>query len=340
MIWLDVTKSARAAHSSGLTRVTSRLAEEFGPAATPCRWPQLPVFAPGDSYLTAEVFAPAERPGFEAFLRARTVPTAAIFHDAIPLRLPRLSWPQAVARHPAYMTMLAGFERVWAVSRASAAELEGFWRWQNRGGPLPRVEVLPLGSDFAPGTQPTDPADSAQERPPLLLQVGIVEPRKGQDFLLELALELWAEGAAFNLECVGRVNPHFGKPIADRLRAARSPTGRPVYLGAIGDHALRHRYAAAAACVLPTIAEGCGLPLLEAAGCGVPCFASDLPALRENAGPGTVLLPERDRNAWKSALREFVGDADARDRRRAEVRGRRSCLPRWADTAARISRKS
>src|SRR6185503_18499856 len=88
-----------------------------------------------------------ERPGLAAFLDARACRTAAIFHDAIPLRHPHITWPQSVARHPGYMKLLARFDRIWAVSQASANELTGFWHWQGIERPPP-VEVLPLGADF------------------------------------------------------------------------------------------------------------------------------------------------------------------------------------------------
>jgi hypothetical protein len=99
MIWLDVTKSAGARHYSGLTRVTNRLAEELGDAATPVSTVAAAAgrFSPTDWYLTAEVFSPDERPGFAALLAARPGKFGAIYHDSIPLRLPHITWPQAVA---------------------------------------------------------------------------------------------------------------------------------------------------------------------------------------------------------------------------------------------------
>ena len=39
MIYFDVTKASGAAHRSGLTRVSARLLEELGTAATPATSP-------------------------------------------------------------------------------------------------------------------------------------------------------------------------------------------------------------------------------------------------------------------------------------------------------------
>ncbi|MFM7751399.1 MAG: hypothetical protein ACKPB0_13400, partial [Opitutaceae bacterium] len=109
MIFLDTTKSADARHRSGLTRVTTRLAAALGEAARPVRWDAARrTFAaedgssqgPADWFITAELFSEEERPGLGEFLTTKGCRTAAIFHDAIPLRFPQTTWPKSVARHP------------------------------------------------------------------------------------------------------------------------------------------------------------------------------------------------------------------------------------------------
>lgn len=333
MIHFDTTKSGSATQRSGLTRVSRRLLQELGAAAAPVGWPEAKtVGTAGDWFFTAELFSEAERPGFGAFLASRRLPTAALFHDAIPLKLPHITWPQSVARHPGYLKLLASFDRVFAVSRASKAELEGFWSWQGLRS-TPPVEVLALGADFVPdrkGPSKLGPPSHADR--PQLLCVGILEPRKNQGFLLDVCDRLWASGLDFELHLVGRENPHFGGPIVARIKAL-SRAGRPVrWHGAADDDALRQRYAQARVTVSPTIAEGCGLPLLESLFIGVPCVCSDLPVLRENAdGGGCVPVVLNDPEAWSAALRRILTDnswvADLRTQALARV------LPTWAGTA-------
>ncbi len=92
--------------------------------------------------------------------------------------------------------------------------------------------------------------------------------------------------------------------------------------------------ARARASALPTLAEGCGLPLLESLWLGVPCLCSDLAALREQAGGGCVPLPVGDRAAWKAALRRVLTDDPWRRELAAAAGARR--LPTWAETAAAL----
>lgn len=332
MIFFDITKTGPAGHRSGLTRVSARLREELGSAATPVRWPAWKGEASvQDWFLTSEVFSPDERPGFGEWLDRKNCRCAAIFHDAIPLKHPHITWPQSVARHPSYLKMLARFDRVWAVSEASRRELVEFWQWQGVEY-LPEVHVLPLGADFdgRPRTMRSEP--DAKTRLPLVLCVGIIEPRKNQEFLLDVAEALWRDGVEFELHLVGRVNPHFGPPIVARIKTLQRTQPGLHFHEAASDAEVAGLYAKARLAVFPTIAEGCGLPLLEALWRGLPCVCSDLPVLRENAdGGGCVSVASNDRAAWHAALRRLLTEENERAKLTAEAIGRP--LPTWASAA-------
>ena len=334
MIFFDITKAGGAGHRSGLMRVSGRLAEELGAAATSVRWPAWNRLAGGaDWFLTGEIFSPEERPDFDGFLDQRPCRMAAIFHDAIPLKHPQITWPHSVARHPGYMKMLSRFDRVWADSEASRRELVEFWRWQGTEK-LPPVDVLPLGADFnASPRVVTRPAATGRG----LLSLGILEPRKNQMFLLDVVEALWREGLEFELHLVGRVNPHFGAPIVARIRALRRIFSGLHFHEAAGDAEVAQLYATTRAGVFPTIAEGCGLPLLESLWMGVPCLCSDLPVLRENAGVcGCVTLPLNDLAAWTNACRTILTD-DAWHAKLVQEATARP-LPTWREAARALAR--
>ena len=340
MIFYDVTKAGAGGHRSGLRRVSTRLGEELRGAATAVRWDKegwcdaasgLRVEpAAGDWLLTGELFAEEERPGFTAWQAGRTCRTAAIFHDAIPLQLPQITWPRSVARHPGYMKLLAGFDHVWAVSDTSRQDLLGYWRWLGLAQ-TPQLATLALGADF--DGQPRRPVHPGAE--PVLLCVGILEPRKNQDFLLDVCEALWGEGVEFTLHLVGRVNPHFGRPLRDRVKRLQR-TQRGLRHHAKADDAMLGRlYAQARASVFPTRAEGCGLPLLESLWQGVPCVCSDLPVLRENAGGGgCVTVGLNDPAAWRETLRRILTD-ESWAAELATAAATRT-LPTWKETAAAV----
>lgn len=332
MIWLDQTKSNRAGHHSGLVRVATRLREELGEDATAVGGMDWAKDArAGDWFLTAEVFSAEERPGWDKLVDQRSCRLAAIFHDAIPMKWPQITWPQSVRRHPSYLKMLARFDLVWAVSETSRSELVDYWRWLGLTE-FPPVEVLGLGADFAPGvTRGQSPNPSGRD----LLCVGIIEPRKNQGLVREACEQLWNDGLEFNLHFVGRVNPHFGRPILQDIKRSQRKHPGLHYHGSIDDRALGRLYGQARATVFPTLAEGCGLPVLESLGRGVPCVCSDLPALRENAtGGGVVTVGGNDPGAWAEELRRIITD-DGHHGNLTKAAHERS-LPTWGRTAATI----
>lgn len=338
VIYFDVTKSGSARHQSGLMRVSARLRDELGDAAVPVAWDDgfheigsrvRLAFRPQDWLFTTELFSEPERPGFWAFLREHPCRLGAMFADAIPLQHPSITWPQSVARHPEYMKMLGSFDRVWAISNASCRALTSFWDWQG-GEVRARVETVLLGSDFDRRPRAT----TAPEMPAagLILCVGIVEPRKNQTLLIDACQQLWAEGLDFELHVVGRVNPHFGKPIAERIEALRRAEPRVHAHEGLSDAILSQLYSRTTAAAFPTIAEGCGLPVLESLWRGRPCVCSDLPVLREIAEPGGCLMPApNDRAAWAGALRTVLTDRATWNKLAGEAVVRR--LPTWTDTA-------
>jgi glycosyltransferase involved in cell wall biosynthesis len=64
--------------------------------------------------------------------------------------------------------------------------------------------------------------------------------------------------------------------------------------------------AGARALVMPSLAEGLGLPALEAAALSVPAILSDLPALRETGGRLASYLDPMDAAAWADAIERIA----------------------------------
>jgi glycosyltransferase involved in cell wall biosynthesis len=193
-------------------------------------------------------------------------------------------------------------------------------------------------SDSKPAVRKPVPRQQSQQAGrAALVCVGILEPRKNQSFLLDVCAALWDEGAEFDLHLAGRVNPEFGAPVRDKVKRLRKKYRGLHFHEAATDARLREIYARSRAAVFPTIAEGCGLPPLEAMWHGVPCVCADLPVLREyTGGGGCVSVPANDFAAWKTALRNVLADDALVARLRGEAMARP--LPTWAGAAAMLRR--
>jgi len=95
-------------------------------------------------------------------------------------------------------------------------------------------------------------------------------------------------------------------------------------------------YRNAAVLLMPSEAEGFGLPMIEAMACGTCVIASDIPVLREVGGDAAIYCPVGDLEAWKDAI---VGAFQTRMPPHDRERVQRTILARaarfsWSENAA------
>lgn len=350
-IYFDVTHAHRARHSSGLLRVSRRLLHEMQQRVgvdldvVPCVWRRRkgayveesggsPVVPESGTHLfVPSLFSEPERPGFTRFVTETPARTCAVFHDAIPLKHPETAWPDSVTRHPFYMKGLSRFNQVLAVSEHSRRELLGYWDWigvQDR----PQVSTIRHGADFDRSVR--RPAAVKSTIPPVVLAIGIIEPRKDQTLLLDVCERLWTGGRRFELRLIGRANPHHGKPIVRRIKELRRRGWAIEHLPAVDDAALREHYDRASFTVFASRSEGCGLPVIESLWMGVPCVCSNIPPVRELSREGGCVefeagSPESLRRAMERLLDEPSPDLS---RLVDEISAR--SLPTWSDAVERM----
>jgi alpha-1,3-rhamnosyl/mannosyltransferase len=167
---------------------------------------------------------------------------------------------------------------------------------------------------------------------PHLLFVGNLEPRKGLPTLLD-AYDLLPAAVARGVPLVLAGPPLLvDASLRRRLDARRE--GRVVELGYVPPDELAGLYRGASALCLPSVYEGFGFPLLEAMACGLPCAASDDPALVEVAGGAALHAPIGDPSALAAILERLLSDSALR-RRQVEAGRTRARAFTWRASAAR-----
>ncbi|GAO37040.1 glycosyl transferase [Sulfuricella sp. T08] len=137
------------------------------------------------------------------------------------------------------------------------------------------MEIIPMGVDLAETFTP--PVESGRSNAELLF-VGRLVEQKGVQYLIMAMPEILKKHPRTTLVIAGD-----GPERENLLRqAAASGVGKHVrFLGAMENATLSELYGNAAIFVSPSLAEGFGLALVEASGCGCPVITTDLPAIRD-----------------------------------------------------------
>jgi glycosyltransferase involved in cell wall biosynthesis len=217
--------------------------------------------------------------------------------------------------------------RILTLSQAAKDEIVRFL-----GVPADRVDVAYLGPGMADDVEPVPEAAlrcrfELGDRP-LLLTVSAKRPHKNLERLIDAVGEL-AEPAPV------LVLPGYPTPFEEALRAraeAAAP-GRVRFAAWVDEPTLEGLYRAARCFVFPSLAEGFGLPVLEALRRGVPVACSDLSSLPEVAGDAARYFDPTDSGAIAAAICELLEDEALRERLAAAGRERARRFS-WSATAA------
>ena len=232
--------------------------------------------------------------------------------DLLAVRHPDLHSARQVQQQMHQLAAMRTADLVLAISEATAEDCVA------QGVPAEHVEVTLLGaSEPPPGVVP-HPGK-------YLLAVGELTPRKNLTTLISAfrAARLPEEVELLLVGPDGYAAQSVAAQVGGRVQA----------LGRVDDEQLASLYAGAIAFCFPTIAEGFGLPVLEAMQHGTPVLASDLPVLHEVAHDAAHYVAALDVVAWSRALEDIVSDGDRR--REMATRGRAVAAGRtWAVTAA------
>lgn len=205
-----------------------------------------------------------------------------------------------------------------AVSHATRTELE---RWL--GVRAERVRVIYQAADSR--FYPLDAAEAAGRvrtsfgiEAPYLLAVGTLEPRKNLRRLLEAYTALAEERRRALPLLIAGAQGWDGGELARRV-ASEPELANVRLLGHVADDDLPALYRSARALVYPSLAEGFGLPVLEAMACGTPVVASRATSLPEVVGTAGRLLDPLDTAAWTAVLAELAAAPEVPETERAAV---------------------
>ena len=162
------------------------------------------------------------------------------------------------------------------------------------------VAPIPVAPIFASPPAP----DPALRDVPYFVICSTIEPRKNHLLLLQVWRELLvADGpGAPKLVLVGGRGWKF-EAVAALLDRSPALRGHVVEVSGLTTPSLKRLLDGARALLMPSFAEGYGLPVVEAQIAGVPVIASDIPVFREICGTRATLISPLDGERWLEAIR-------------------------------------
>jgi glycosyltransferase involved in cell wall biosynthesis len=245
--------------------------------------------------------------------RRPTRPTVVTVHDVLPYEL-RADPQMSGLRHPIdlafYRLALRGLRRASLILADSVYTAAALRRHTRIDGKL--IRVVPLGVDTTRFV-PVEPDATLRARYGLsgderyVVYVGSEHPRKNLGTLVEAFAAAAGRSRELRLLKVGRAHHADERARLRALAAGLGVADRVRFLDDVPERDLPALYGAASVCVIPSLYEGFGLPVLEAMACGVPVVCSNRTSLPEVAGDAALVV-EPSVRALASAIEAVLGD--------------------------------
>lgn len=257
--------------------------------------------------------------GHSRWVTANGLRPVYFLHDLIPVTHPELCRAVAVRRHR--KRLLAALRLASGIivnSQSTADELHAFARTQQ--DKVPSIVSAPLaGADLLDNGMVSvtrqRPWSQAFSRRPYFAAVGTIEPRKNYLMLLRIWARLIERFGALAPRLVIMGQWGRDKAYARQVQLALAGLqGHVKILSGCTDRHIGEIVSGAQALLAPTLAEGFGLPQVEALALGTPVIASDLASLRETGQGIPLFVTPGSQEQWEQALVSFISPFSDRER--------------------------
>jgi len=266
-------------------------------------WGRIAAIGANAVYLNVSQY-PLSSPSYFRWLQERPdVKPVFMIHDLLPIQYPEFFHPASVKRHARRLSVFAKIAAGAIVSTPAVADalLAYLKRLGRKTLPL-LIQALPASPTFH---RPREHDEGLAARPYFII-CGTIEPRKNHLLLLNLWRELARlSGFATPKLIVAGARGWENENIVDMLERCPAIRDHVIEASGLSTPSLKRLIDNARAVLMPSFAEGYGLPVAEALAAGTPVLASDLPSLRAIGGSAVTWLDPVDGLGWLAAIRRL-----------------------------------
>ena len=266
-------------------------------------WGRIAAIGANAVYLNVSQY-PLSSPSYFRWLQERPdVKPVFMIHDLLPIQYPEFFHPASVKRHARRLSVFAKIAAGAIVSTPAVADALLAYLKRHGRKTLPLlIQALPASPTFH---RPREHDEGLAARPYFII-CGTIEPRKNHLLLLNLWRELARlSGFATPKLIVAGARGWENENIVDMLERCPAIRDHVIEASGLSTPSLKRLIDNARAVLMPSFAEGYGLPVAEALAAGTPVLASDLPSLRAIGGSAVTWLDPVDGLGWLAAIRRL-----------------------------------
>jgi glycosyltransferase involved in cell wall biosynthesis len=237
---------------------------------------------------------------FEWLTPRKDVQCVFFLHDLLPLDYPEFWWPGHQALFSRRIDTM--FRHATALITSSDVVRERACReLEARGRPPLPIFSCPLPSPIG-AIEASTAYDAELVEHPYFVIIGTIEPRKNHALLFNVWRRLAARGGAVPKLVVVGNRGWENEQALDMLERCASISAHVREIAGLSNAGVAKLLANARALLMPSFAEGYGLPLVEALGLGAPVVASEIPVFHEVTQEKAIFRDPIDGLGWSEAI--------------------------------------
>jgi len=235
-----------------------------------------------------------------------------LLYDIIPISRPELcDIVHLTAFKQNLVGVIANIDGIISISKSEMVNIRSFIA-TNGYAKVKLFDYFHLGANFN-ATMPVSVSGNtsmhkAFQDQKTFVMVGTIEPRKNHAFVLDAFEMYWQQGGESSLCIIGKVS-NLSSDLKLRIDNHKQKDLRLYCFDNVNDAGLAYCYKNCIGVIFASLAEGFGLPLVEAMWYGRPVLASEIPVFREIGGDYPIYFPLNDLTVLVQCLYNFTHGA-------------------------------